>query len=271
VIRPLTVADLPACMRLKEAAGWNQTEADWRALLELEPAGCWGYEVDGLIAGSTSVVRYGDELAWIGMVLTLPEYRRRGIARALMQHALADCETRGVECIKLDATDLGRPLYLSLGFEDERAIERWSGVAPSEPPGRIATEPGTLEAWAALDRRAFGADRRRLLERLGALPDCAASFSDAGFALTRPGSEAPFLGPCVADSPEIAEDLIRGVLTRRPGERFYWDLLPGSSDAVATARRLGFEPRRRLVRMAKGAGPSGQLGLIYATAGFEYG
>jgi hypothetical protein len=32
-IRCLQSGDLADCMRLKAAAGWNQTEADWRALL----------------------------------------------------------------------------------------------------------------------------------------------------------------------------------------------------------------------------------------------
>jgi hypothetical protein len=38
-IRLLFESDIPAAMRLKEAAGWNQTEDDWRRLLLLEPNG----------------------------------------------------------------------------------------------------------------------------------------------------------------------------------------------------------------------------------------
>ena len=40
-IRLLGAGDLPAAMRLKEAAGWNQTEEDWLRLLRLEPRGCF--------------------------------------------------------------------------------------------------------------------------------------------------------------------------------------------------------------------------------------
>ena len=40
-IRLLSESDIPAAMKLKEAAGWNQTENDWRCLLRLEPHGCF--------------------------------------------------------------------------------------------------------------------------------------------------------------------------------------------------------------------------------------
>lgn len=271
MIRAMKTADLPAAMRLKEAAGWNQTEADWRAVLELEPDGCWVFEVDGVAAGSTTVVRYGRELAWIGMVLTLPEYRRRGIARALMEHALADCQAHGIGCVKLDATDLGRPLYAALGFRDEQPIERWSGQSPQ---GRARAKSGrtsTLRVPAALDRRAFGADRRPVLDGfLGRGPDDAAA-SETGFVMTRPGSEAHFLGPCVAESAAAADELVEGALARYPGEPFYWDLLPANPAAVEAARRLSFAPKRRLMRMSWGGEVSDDPGLVWATAGFEYG
>ena len=58
MIRQMGDADIPAAMRLKHAAGWNQTPGDWQRLLRLEPAGCFVAEGDGLVVGSTTVVRY---------------------------------------------------------------------------------------------------------------------------------------------------------------------------------------------------------------------
>jgi GNAT superfamily N-acetyltransferase len=51
-------------------------------------------------------------LAWVGMVLTHPEYRRRGFARRLISHALEYARERGVMTLKLDATSAGRRLVL---------------------------------------------------------------------------------------------------------------------------------------------------------------
>ena len=101
-IRLLFESDIPSAMRLKEAAGWNQTEADWRRLLLLQPNGCFAAVKDGRVVGTTTTTIY-DELAWIGMVLVDPQHRRQGIAATLMNVALEYLNGK-VDTIKLDAT-----------------------------------------------------------------------------------------------------------------------------------------------------------------------
>jgi GNAT superfamily N-acetyltransferase len=83
----MTVADVPLGMRLKEQAGWNQTEADWRRFLDLEPEGCFVAELDGQPVGTTTTCVFGS-VAWVGMVLVDPAVRGRGVGRSLMKHAL---------------------------------------------------------------------------------------------------------------------------------------------------------------------------------------
>lgn len=50
-------------------------------------------------------------------VYTNPEYRRRGIARRLMEVIVAWCKREGLARVTLHASDSGRHLYESLGFE----------------------------------------------------------------------------------------------------------------------------------------------------------
>ena len=102
-IRLLKESDIAAAMELKEFAGWNQTESDWRLLLKLEPEGCFAAVLDDQVVGTTTTTRYGRELAWIGMVLVRPEHRRSGIATKLMKTALDYLKPK-VETVKLDAT-----------------------------------------------------------------------------------------------------------------------------------------------------------------------
>ena len=54
MIRPMRRSDVADAMALKEAAGWNQTTADWELLLTVEPEGCWVYEADGRAVGATT-------------------------------------------------------------------------------------------------------------------------------------------------------------------------------------------------------------------------
>lgn len=55
--------------------------------------------------------------AHIMNVYVRDEYRRRGIAREMMEMLLDEAKSRGVSQITLDATESGRPLYQALGFE----------------------------------------------------------------------------------------------------------------------------------------------------------
>ncbi len=55
-------------------------------------------------------------------VYTDPEYRRRGIARQLMQTMISWCKTEGLARVTLHASDDGRHLYESLGFESSNEM-----------------------------------------------------------------------------------------------------------------------------------------------------
>jgi GNAT superfamily N-acetyltransferase len=55
-------------------------------------------------------------------VYTEPEYRRRGIARKLMETMIAWCRKEGFARINLHASEHGRHLYESLGFESSNEM-----------------------------------------------------------------------------------------------------------------------------------------------------
>ena len=265
-VRLLRAADIPSAMRLKEAAGWNQTEEDWRRILDLEPEGCFGIEREGRLVATATAICYGCELAWIGMVLTDPAFRGQGLASQLMRRTLEFLDGREVKCVKLDATDMGRGVYQKFGFVDECPAERW--VRAPGPMAAVAL--GWRGFDAAMDLRSFGADRSRLLARLAGAES--ASIPGAGYAIGRPGSKAAYFGPCVATSVEAAQTWVGWFVGRHAEELVYWDLLPGNPEATLLAERFGFTRVRQLVRMARG---EARVALdpqqVYAIAGFEFG
>src|SRR3954465_13201950 len=114
-IREMTLADLPTGMHLKDQAGWNQREDDWRRLLAMQPDGGFVAELEGTPVGTVTTCRFG-AVAWIAMVLVDEAVRGRGIGRMLVTHALGSLDRHGVCTVRLDATPLGRPLYETLGF-----------------------------------------------------------------------------------------------------------------------------------------------------------
>jgi ribosomal protein S18 acetylase RimI-like enzyme len=55
--------------------------------------------------------------AYVLNVYVEPEYRRHRLGQALMEHALAEAHRRGIHVVSLHATEKGRRLYETLGFQ----------------------------------------------------------------------------------------------------------------------------------------------------------
>ena len=74
----------------------------------LEPSGCFAARVGGRLIGTVTTTTYGRSVAWIGMMVVDPDFRRKGIGTALMRRAIDHVQGRGVRVLKLDATPAGR-------------------------------------------------------------------------------------------------------------------------------------------------------------------
>ena len=270
LMRKLTASDIPCAMQLSAEAGWNQTAEDWCTLIELAPESCLAIEVDGELAATTTLLCYGQRLAWIGMVLTRIHCRGRGFARRLMTQALAFADRMQIETVKLDATDQGRPLYEKLGFRCEQAVERWCREGESGHVSASVTDRQLSDQrWRDIDLRAFAADRTELLAKLArSNPPLVLNNS---YLFSRPGRLTSYLGPCVCEGSANARTLIEQVLHTSGAGGWSWDLLPANGEAVALARALDFAPQRHLTRMVRGKDLRANDEAIYAIAGFELG
>jgi GNAT superfamily N-acetyltransferase len=63
--------------------------------------------------------------AGISLMATPPEHQCKGMGRALLTQVIGDYRRRGVERFYLGATEAGRPLYASLGFEPIADLSAW--------------------------------------------------------------------------------------------------------------------------------------------------
>ncbi len=284
--RPLRHADLPAAQDLVRFAGWNQTEADWAGYLALGPGGCLAACADGALAGTATTIRYGPQLGWIGMVLVHPNFRRLGLGSELLRRALRHLSETGTRSVGLDATPLGRKVYLPLGFRDVGEIQRFEGpgagqLAGARPPesgagvGRL--QPADFEAVVDLDTRAFGVARPAVLAALSRRNPawCFVSLDGSrpcGYLIARQGREAVQAGPGVARDGAVAEDLFRALLAATAGQRVFLDVPASNRGALEMVVRHGFKVQRSFTRMVLGADlpPGGGEGIL-ATSGAEKG
>lgn len=87
--------------------GWFVENADGHVIAG---GGVWLMDAVPQFPGDTSY------RAHVMNVYTEPGYRRRGLARFVMQTILVWCDAQGIKTITLNASDKGRPLYEALGF-----------------------------------------------------------------------------------------------------------------------------------------------------------
>ncbi len=294
-IRRMTPEDLPLGLELSAQAGWNQTAADWRRFLFLEPEGCFvaawvdaSGEATAIAAGSrrttaarsvatTAAFAFGP-VGWIAMVLVDEPFRHRGIASQLVEHAIRFLEDRGVRTIRLDATPLGRPVYERLGFVPEYSLVRLQGVVHTAIGGfritvRTADQVGAI---GALDQHLTGTPRQRLIQALvdqhrEALVTAVTDEGLAGYALYRPGRRATQIGPAMALSTRAGAETLGQLLQRCPSGPVFVDVPTDNADAIAWFTARDFTLQREFTRMCRGRRIEDFPGRIWASSGPEKG
>ena len=139
-IRPATLADVPTIVAHRRAMFEAMGYADRDALDAMdEKFGAWAREKiaagayrhwfalnerNAIVAGAGLWLlewpaHPRDQSGRRGNLLnvyTLPDFRRRGLARQLTTMILEWCRERGLRSVFLNASDEGRPLYTALGF-----------------------------------------------------------------------------------------------------------------------------------------------------------
>lgn len=282
-IRLFQHADFVFADSVRALVGWNQTKDDWMRFLNHQPDGCFIAEWDDQPAGTATTTIYEGKLAWIGMVLVHPDFQRRGIGRALLEHCIAFLQGQGVTCIKLDATPLGKTLYDTLGFKDEWTLRRWEssrfGLAVDSVRSRFHRwrEVDEIPVAQRLDCASFGVDRWSMVRSI--VKNAARSFlhltaeeHPIGFGVIRKGTRANYLGPLVAESLAAAGPLVGALATACLYQPIFWDIPDANTGAVELAQRLGFQPQRPLIRMFLGENKwPGDPQKIFALAGPEIG
>jgi len=277
-IRRLSASDVTAAQPLSVEAGWNQVGADWRFMLEAGTA--FGVDLpDGRLGASALVLPVGDRLRWISMVLVTAVLRRKGVGTDLLRRCIADAE-QGGHAMGLDATELGRPVYLPLGFRDLYRISRWRlerKPVPVSPPAGLRIKPLTpegLELLLAWDSECSGLQRRAILchlrERQPGLALLAERDGEpVGFVLGREGRLATQIGPLVAEDDEAALALMQAAIQAALAPYFI-DVPDSRIEMRAWLESQGASAPRYFIRMVRGeAKQIESAGNVYAIGGPE--
>lgn len=268
-------------MLLSAAEHWNQTETDWKRLINGPENVCLAAESENGIVGTATAMNYSDLVAWIGMVLVDKDYRGRGIAKILVSSLIN--RLKSCQSVKLDATPAGQPVYEKIGFKNEYMIHRMvssSGINQHETDCTILSEsihPSDIAEISLLDYSVFGAERTNLLTSLyNENRDKSFCIRHDGritaFSLGRKGSYYFHIGPVVAHGTSEAKKMILSVLKELSGEDIVLDVPGDKEKLIKWLEGIGFIKLRQFSRMYLKQNPyPGQIKNNYLICGPEYG
>ncbi len=143
--RPADASEFPVAAQLRQEMGLEMgsdldaRDAGWRTRFCLYFAGKQGMNHgrlflafdDGAPIGMAAVSLtdewrafcFNMRFAHVNAVYVRPDYRRRGIARELMQCTIAWAKAQGCARLRLRTSEEGRALYESVGFQAGREME----------------------------------------------------------------------------------------------------------------------------------------------------
>ena len=162
-IREMTSADAGRLFELAGLVGWNQTQEDCAFLIGSPRCRMICVEEHGEVIATAGAPVYED-VGFINMVIVHPDYRKRGIATAMIRYLLENLKVR---TFRLHATPAGSFVYSKIGFETTRTMSYFVAEPPKFAPPALPVEPlvqEDLKAAADLDLRNCGLSRRFLLE-----------------------------------------------------------------------------------------------------------
>jgi GNAT superfamily N-acetyltransferase len=246
----LTPEHIDRMHELAMTVGWSHRAEDLTQLLAIGE-GVLAIDAIGRVIGSAMWFRMGQDLASIGMVMTVPPLRSSGVGRWLTEEALAAIGDRKIRMV---ATREAFHLDYSLGFRPVATVRRFHGhllrpeAAPAVPRG-VALRPmaaADRDALITLDARANAGRRAQALAGViehshGVVAEQNGEIT--GFALRRPYGRGHLIGPLEAMDEAVATALAVEIVRIEPEGFLRIDLLHAEGDEPPSALTAFVEAR----------------------------
>jgi len=219
--------DTRFAVRLAEQEDWGIPARDFERILLLDPRGSFVAMENAKRVGLATTISYGTQIAWIGNIVVAESRRGRHIGQSLVKHAIGYLGRKGVARVALYSFDENIEFYRKLGFKmGDRFARLRRKMRPVFSSGSEPRDQGTMRRSAilAMDRKAFGANRSRLL--VNVLDSGAGTYigyssgSRQSYILVKDYADMYELGPWISFGLRRAEleDMLRLILNTAKGK-----------------------------------------------------
>jgi hypothetical protein len=190
-------------------------------------------------------------MAWIGNVVVKKRYRGMHIGQSLVEHAVNYLNERHVKRVALHSFNDNVQFYHRLGFQSGPKFARFRRApnrARRKTLRRGNSGPTSLARMLRLDRRAFGADRSRLIKLL--LDSGKAWYvtpktqPSLGYLLVKKYDDMNEIGPWVSFRSSSSEpgELLQLVLDKVEGRPVEVTCPLSNLNTLKVLRKHGFRP-----------------------------
>lgn len=283
-VRPMRPGELDLALEWARQEGWNPGLDDAPAFYAADPTGFFVGVVGEVPVGCLSVVKYGEDLAFVGLYMVHPDYRGRGFGKKLWDVGMASAEGR---TIGLDGVVAQQENYRKSGFEIAYRTMRYGGAVV------IPATEAVRDAVAGRAVTAFSRDRLEQVSRYDAVifaapraPFLAAWCTGAktrhtvllrssgrmrGYGTIRRCFDGHKIGPLFANTAETAGAVLAALISSAKAASVTLDVPLANPTAVRLAESFGLTPVFETARMYRGPAPSMPLKRIFGVTTLELG
>ncbi|KQV83775.1 GNAT family N-acetyltransferase [Rhizobium sp. Root1220] len=275
-VRPMRPGELELVLEWARQEGWNPGLDDSLAFQDADPSGFFVGVLGEVPVGSISVVKYGDDFAFLGLYIVHPDFRGKGYGKAIWNAGMASAEGRS---IGLDGVTGQQANYRKAGFEEAYKTIRYGGVVAALPQSTLvahavsdkldgllrydatifpAPRPTFVTSWCAARK-----DRRTAIVRK--------SGKIRGYGTIRRCYEGYKIGPLFAADADSAAALLATLAPVAGGRPVFIDIPSDNTGAIALAEGMGLAPVFETARMYRGAAPVMPLRNIFGVTTLELG
>jgi predicted GNAT family acetyltransferase len=276
-VAKMKTSDFLFAVQLANTMDWNMTVKDFEFNVKLEPQGCFIQFQHDERVGIATTISFG-KVGWFGNFIVKKTIRGEGAGSFLMQKAIAYLKSNDVETIGLYAYPHLVKFYEHFGFKSDINFSVLKGK-PTFPIAQNSVKAATklnIPELVELDRRCFGASRKKLLEPLFFNKNnlCYISTENheiTGYVVAKVYSKMAEVGPLISPAKRVegALMLLKAILNRLSGFEVFMYIPQKEIELLNLLRTVGFKEEFSLVRMF--LGPVIIKNCIYAAESLERG